>query len=152
MDDSTRHNGVRPIGAYLAERTQGTAATIEKALAAQDSLNKESCYRPLGTILAESASIDPSLLEDCLRTQRADILRSIELFSSLPHETLDELAAALTTGSCRQEKSFFARRHPRKHTTSSFPDPCESPGANRTATPWFSRCGAPGTDSERSRS
>jgi transcriptional regulator with AAA-type ATPase domain len=82
------------LGDYLARHSFGPTA-IQRALQVQAELRAKGVYKPFGQVLAESCGIERSLLEECLRDQRADVLAQVNLFSALPRESLVELASVL---------------------------------------------------------
>ena len=85
---------IEPIGSYLAEKL-GSSIPISRALSIQQTLRNKGVYKPLGRIVAEESSLEGSVLEECLESQRIDILKKVALFASLPGPALEDLAARL---------------------------------------------------------
>jgi len=83
---------IKPLGAYL-NRFCGDEM-LSRALGIQRSFTDEGKYRPLGRILVEEGSVEESLLQECLRNQREDVIRSLDLFASLPVKAVVKMAAA----------------------------------------------------------
>lgn len=88
-------NKIQPIGSYLARSHGGKTMPIDQALAIQADLEKQGIYKPLGRIVVEDCGVENSFLEECLLSQRVDLLKSITLFATLPDEALTELATVL---------------------------------------------------------
>ncbi|NTW66750.1 MAG: sigma 54-interacting transcriptional regulator, partial [Nitrospirae bacterium] len=82
------------LGDYLARHSSGPAV-IQHALQMQAELRAQGIYKPFGQIVAESGGIERSILEECLRDQRVDVLAQVNLFSVLPREALVKLASIL---------------------------------------------------------
>ncbi len=97
MENTDKKQRTPQIGAYLIERLRTARSDVDRALCAQDALRQKGTDAPLGDILAAFPGIEQTILEECLRTQRVDILGRVELFSPLPVESLQELAARLST-------------------------------------------------------
>ena len=94
MEDAN-NNTIQPIGSYLAKNQGGKVMSIDQALAIQSELEKQGIYKPLGRIVLENSGLESAFLEECLLSQRVDILKRVTLFESLPDESLTELAAVL---------------------------------------------------------
>lgn len=107
MDNDVPKKPALLIGHYLAEKQAGAAAAVEQALDLQATLEKEGIYRSLGSLLAERTDIDQAFLDECLTSQRADILAGVALFSPLPPGTLLKLASAVTTVVLPANSSVF---------------------------------------------
>jgi transcriptional regulator with AAA-type ATPase domain/NAD-dependent dihydropyrimidine dehydrogenase PreA subunit len=83
------------LGDYLAKKLSGKTDVIDKALDIQAELEKLGIYKPLGRIIVENGELESSFLDECLLSQRVDILAKVPLFASLPRESLAELAEVL---------------------------------------------------------
>jgi len=94
MAQSRAHKKILPLGDYLPQHASG-AAVIDRTLRTQEELLRQGIYKPFGQIIAESGDVEHSVLEDCLRQQRADVLAQVNLFSSLPRQSLVRLASAI---------------------------------------------------------
>lgn len=88
-------NKIQPLGSYLAKKQGGRIMPIDQALEIQSELEKQGIYKPLGRIVVENSEVENAFLEECLLSQRVDILRNVTLFESLPDEALTELASVL---------------------------------------------------------
>jgi len=90
-----KNDKIQPIGSYLARNQGAGIMPIDRALKIQAELEKQGIYKPLGRIVVENSGFENSFLEECLLSQRLDILREITLFEPLPDQALAELAAVL---------------------------------------------------------
>ena len=79
---------IKPIGHYLVGRLPDGNDTLSAALAVQSDLARRGTSRLLGEIMVENRWIDRATLDQCLTQQRADTISFIELFNSVPPETL----------------------------------------------------------------
>ena len=83
---------VKKIGAYLVENQTCNKQMIDQALKRQLALELEGIYKPIGQIIIENGDLNYEVLDLILRRQGEDILRSVELFKSLPPELVTKIA------------------------------------------------------------
>jgi DNA-binding NtrC family response regulator/polyferredoxin len=83
---------ITPLGHYLVGKKPDSKDALSAALAIQSDLANQGTYLPLGEIMVENRWIDREGLDQCLRQQRADAIGLIELFNTVPPETLDLLS------------------------------------------------------------
>lgn len=67
--------------------------TTDRVLQLQAQLARQGTYKGLGRIVIENHDLDNAVREECLQRVWDDVLRRVDLFKSLPPETLAELAA-----------------------------------------------------------
>ena len=82
----------KKIGIYFVESQTCDQQVIEVALERQTKLENEGIYRPIGRILIENGDLTPEELELVLRRQGEELLRSVELFKSLPPQFIPKIA------------------------------------------------------------
>lgn len=83
---------VKKIGSYLVESQACDEQRIVTALERQVSLENEGIYKPIGQIIIESGDLKPEVLDLILRRQGEEMLRSVDLFKSLPPELIAKIA------------------------------------------------------------
>ncbi|MCP4626704.1 MAG: cyclic nucleotide-binding domain-containing protein, partial [bacterium] len=82
----------KKLGEYLLQEDFCSKDTVDLAVAAQQTLQKQGIYTPLGKILMESAHIDPEALTRFLYHQWVDILSTADLFQEIPRQSVLKLA------------------------------------------------------------
>jgi len=83
---------VKKIGDYLIEKQTCDEQMIDAALERQVTLEHEGIYKPLGQIIVESGDLSHEVLDSILRCQGEDMLRSVDLFKSLPPSLIAKIA------------------------------------------------------------
>jgi len=83
---------IKKIGDYLIENKSCDKEVVDAALKWQITLKQEGIYKPVGQIIIERGDLKPETLNVILRRQGEDVLRSVELFKSLPSELVSKIA------------------------------------------------------------
>ncbi len=82
----------KKLGEYLLEEDFCSNDTINLAVEAQQTLQKQDVYKPLGKIMVESDHIDSEALKFFLYNQWVDILSTANLFQKIPRQSVVKLA------------------------------------------------------------
>ena len=83
---------ITPLGYYLLREGPDMKDYVQKALDIQSRSFSDNECRSIGAILLENGWITEDTLRLCLFRQREDCLREIELFESVPADTLSSIA------------------------------------------------------------
>ncbi len=85
-------DGSKNLGEYLLQGKFCSNDTINMAVEAQQTLQKQGIYKPLGKIMVESDYIDSEALKGFLYNQWVDILSTADLFQEIPRQSVIKLA------------------------------------------------------------
>jgi DNA-binding NtrC family response regulator/ferredoxin len=91
---------IRKLGTYLIENKSCDDEIINAALHQQLALKRKGLYKPLGEILVEIGGLNPETLDLILKRQGEDMLRSIELFESLPPDSISKIVEVAECQAC----------------------------------------------------
>ncbi len=87
-----RNRPVKNIGYYLVEKLSGRHESLKKALEIQSDLITQGIHKTVGEICLEQGWIGEDDLAACLQKQREALLAAMELFESMPPETIAWIA------------------------------------------------------------